>query len=212
MSESVVDAFHRMYYDNHARTWDGPTRYRGHKVLKCPLDLWIYHEIIQEVQPDLIIECGTAHGGSALWFCDQLDLFDKGEVVTLDVAEPRYFPDRPQHPRLTYLQTSSTNAKTIADLHARAVGKQCLVILDSDHCKAHVLDELDAYASLTPVGGYLIVEDTNVHGHPVLPDHAEGPMEALNEWLPLHPEFEVDHSKHKFYLTFNPCGYLRRTS
>lgn len=210
--QELVDGFHELYYLNATRTWDGPTRYRGHKILKNPFDLWIYHEIIQEMRPELVVECGTAHGASALWFADQLDLVGGGQVVTMDIEHPKFFPDRPVDPRITYVNASSVDPSIVATVQALATGKRTLVVLDSAHIKDHVMAELDAYAGLTPVGGWLIVEDTNVHGHPVLPTHAEGPWEAVEAWLPAHPEFQVDESKHKFYLTFNPRGYLKRTN
>jgi cephalosporin hydroxylase len=85
-----------------------------------------------------------------------------------------------------------------------------MVILDSDHAMAHVRAELELYAPMVTAGCYLIVEDTNVNGHPVYPLHGPGPMEALGEFLPRHPEFEVDAECEKFMLTFNPRGYLLR--
>jgi cephalosporin hydroxylase len=35
-------------------------------------------------------------------------------------------------------------------------------------------------------------------------------MEALEEWLPRHPEFVIDTSREKCGLTFNPKGWLKR--
>ena len=76
-----------------------------------------------------------------------------------------------------------------------------MVILDSDHSQAHVSAELSAYAPLVTPGCYLIVEDTCVNGHPLYPDHGPGPMEALDAFLPQHPEFEPDPAREKFMLT-----------
>ena len=59
-------------------------------------------------------------------------------------------------------------------------------------------------------GCYLVVEDTNVNGHPVLPDHGPGPMEAVEDFLATTDDFEVDRSRENRLLTFNPGGYLKR--
>jgi cephalosporin hydroxylase len=85
-----------------------------------------------------------------------------------------------------------------------------LVILDSDHTKDHVLAEMRAYGPLVTRGSYLIVEDTNINGHPVLPDFGPGPWEAVEEFLQGNDQFQVDRSREKLLMTFNPMGYLRR--
>ena len=86
-----------------------------------------------------------------------------------------------------------------------------MVVLDSDHAKDHVLQELNLYSRLVTPGQYLICEDGNINGHPVWPDFGPGPTEALEEFLRGHAqEFEVDRSCEKFLLTFNPGGYLLR--
>ena len=88
-----------------------------------------------------------------------------------------------------------------------------LVILDSDHSRDHVLDELRTLRrrGCRPAR-YLIVEDTNVNGHPVFPEHGPGPMEALEEFLAETEDFEIDPAREKFFLTFNPRGFLRKRS
>ena len=84
---SVVDEFHRLYYDARLfnMTWRN-TWFLGHAVQKCPLDLWLYQEIVHGLQPDVIVEAGTAFGGSALYLASLCDLLKKGRVLTINVA------------------------------------------------------------------------------------------------------------------------------
>ena len=207
--QSVVNAFHKLYYNarRQKRTL-GNTRFLGVDVQKCPLDLWIYQEILFETRPDLIVETGTAQGGSALYLATLCDVMGAGRVVTIDIED---VTGRPRHPRVEYILGGSVDAQILAQVRSRVVeGERVMVILDSDHSQAHVTAELREYSSLVSPGSYLIVEDTNVNGHPVRRDHGPGPMEALDEFLRTPQPFEVDLSREKFFLTFNPRGYLRR--
>lgn len=204
---AVVDAFHELYYGDAAATW-ARTFWRGHLVLKCPLDLWIYQEILVDTRPDLIVETGTFGGGSAYFLASICDLLGHGEVVTIDVDRQRGLPD---HPRITYVVGSSVAEDVLAAVRGRAdAAERVMVILDSDHSRDHVLRELEAYGPLVTPGCYLVVEDTNVNGHPVRADHGPGPMEALRDFLQTTDDFEVDLAREKLLLTFNPSGYLRR--
>lgn len=55
-----ISLFHKVYY--YSKVWK-KTYWLGIPVQKCPLDLWIYQEIIWETKPDFVIETGTAWGG-----------------------------------------------------------------------------------------------------------------------------------------------------
>ena len=85
-----------------------------------------------------------------------------------------------------------------------------MVILDSDHRKPHVLEELRIYGRLVPKGSYVVVEDSNINGHPVFPGYGPGPMEALEEFLAENKDFAIDETMEKHLMTFNPKGYLRK--
>ena len=202
-----IDLFHALFYHSDHQTRAGNT-WLGVPIVKCPLDLWIYQEIVLAVRPDVVVETGTFRGGSALFFASLFDLLGNGRVYTVDVAED---PARPRHPRITYLLGSSTSTEVCARVRdAIAPQENVLVVLDSDHHSDHVLEELTAYHDLVKPGGYLIVEDTHVNGHPVRPGFGPGPMEAVREFLSRHRDFAPDRSREKFLLTFNPMGYLRR--
>lgn len=206
---ATVDAFHALYYG--ARLWEH-TSWLGVPAYKCPLDLWIYQEIIHETRPDLIIETGTAHGGSALFMATVCEAAGRGRIVTIDTT-PR--ARMPVHPRITYVRGSSIDRATLDRVSALvAPGERAMVVLDSLHNRAHVLAELRAYAPFVAVGCSLIVEDSNINGHPVHtdfpPDRGPGPFEAVQEFLTETDAFVPDRVREKFMMTFNPCGYLRR--
>src|SRR5215210_8117062 len=129
-TSSLVDQFLRLYDDHREQTW-GNTFWLGHRVLKCPLDLWCYQEILYDVRPALIIETGTYQGGSALFLASICDLLGKGEVLTIDVDRR---DDRPQHPRISYLTGSSTSNAILRRVRRKVKGtSRVLVILDSGH-------------------------------------------------------------------------------
>jgi cephalosporin hydroxylase len=203
----IIERFHRLYYDRLERTWT-QTRWMGTPVLKCPLDLWTYQEILSETRPDVIVETGTHLGGSARYLAGICDLLGHGRIVTVDVVT---HPGRPEHDRISYLEGSSTSDEVVERIAGLAgEAERVMVILDSDHARDHVLRELQLYAPLVSPGCYLVVEDTNVNGHPVVPGFGPGPMEAVMEFLSGTEAFEVDTSREKLMLTFNPSGYLRR--
>lgn len=205
----IVEEFHRLYYNEMIRTWTS-TFWFGTPTLKCPLDLWVYQEIIHELKPDLIIETGTAGGGSALFLASLCELVGNGRVVTIDIERDEA---RVEHARIEYVQGSSTSGEVVERVRSLAqVSGVVMVILDSDHSKEHVLEELSLFSPFVTPGSYLIVEDTCVNGHPVLPDFGPGPREAVEEFLAQDGDFVVDPSKEKFFLTFNPGGYLKRSA
>ena len=206
----IVSEFHKLYYYAKEKTWKNNTFWLNVPVAKCPLDLWVYQEIISETKPDLIIETGTAYGGSALFLASICDLANHGRIVTIDVEAQA---GRPEHPRIEYRSGSSTAAAVIAELQRlMKPDDRVMVILDSDHRAEHVRQELEVYSPLVSVGCYLIVEDTNINGHPVASIVGAGPMEAVEQFMTGRRNFVIDRQREKFFMTFNPKGYLRRVS
>ena len=206
--------FHRLFYEPHPPGSGRPglhaqTRYHGIETHKCPLDLWIYQEILWDVQPGLIIELGTYRGGTTLFLAHQLQLQgETGHILSID-----HMPvPRPAHPRITYClgETAAPATLAYAQELARHTSGPVLVIHDADHHYAPCLADLEAYGALVTQGSYLIVEDTNVNGHPVLPEWGPGPWEAVERYLQTHADFQRDHAREKYHLTYNPGGYLRR--
>ena len=216
--EQIVSWFHQLYYDlghNKQGTWDR-THWMGVACEKCPFDMWVYQELLFRIRPGLIIETGTRHGGSAWFYAHMCDLLGTGEIITVDI-QPN--PSVPRHPRITYLTGSSTDPAILDQLHARARARArpdsggnspVFVILDSDHSADHVLAEMRLYHSLVTPGSYMVVEDTNVNGHPVYRSHGPGPTEALAQFMTENHDFEIDRDCERHLLTMHPWGWLRK--
>jgi cephalosporin hydroxylase len=204
LDRAAVARTHDVFYESDA--WTKAT-WLGAQALKNPLDLWIYQEIMFETKPELVVETGTYRGGSAFFLATMCDVLGAGEVVSIDIEPLR--DDYPEHPRITYLGgRSSTDPGVLEEVRTRAAGGRTLVVLDSDHSQEHVEAELEAYAPLVPVGGYVIVEDSNIGR--IREDLLPGPLQAIERFLAGTDEFEIDREREKFLITFNPSGYLRR--
>jgi cephalosporin hydroxylase len=204
---SIIDEFHKLFYGTWGDEIYTKVFYKGIPCLKYPTDLWIYQEIFFEYKPEVIVEIGTFRGGSALWLGDTVKNLDLNcKVITIDISDQAVA----RHPDVEYIIQNSLDSTFAENLVKLYADKRVIVILDSLHTRDHVYTEMELYKDLIKPGGYLIVEDTNLNGHPVRLDYGAGPMEAVNQFLPRHPEFVVDESRHKFLISTNIRGYLKR--
>ena len=207
LKQMAIDLFENIYYDSARTTWDDMS-WLGVPCQKYPTDLWIYQEIISSLKPDVIIETGTLYGGSALYLASLLDLIGHGRVISIDIQIRQ---DRPRHPRVTYITGSSVSPEVIRQLEPLLEGSASrMVILDSDHRKPHVDEELRIYSRYVTRDQYLIVEDSAINGHPISAQFGPGPFESLALFLRDRQDFTVDKTKEKFFLTANHNGYLLR--
>ncbi|SRR5258706_6634157 len=207
----ILRGFHELYWygQEDIKPWT-QTKWLGVPALKCPLDLWMYQQIIHETRPAVIVETGVNEGGSSLFLASMLDLLGGGKVIACDITLAKVSPIVKKHPRITLVEGSSIGNKIVSRISNECADQSVMVILDSDHSYKHVREELNLYSKLVTVGNYLICEDSNVNGHPVYPDHGPGPFEAVEEFIRENTGWYIDHSCERFLLTFNPSGYLKR--
>lgn len=205
--KGVIDEFHKLFYA--CPFTHGMTYFENVPLLKSPSDLWVYQEMLWDLRPTLIIETGTACGGSALFFARTLDrIGGQSMVVTIDIDAA---PEMPKHRRITPIIGSSVDPEIVRAMRACAsTHPRVMVVLDSDHSQEHVMAELEAYADLVTPGQFLVVEDTNICGRPVEIDWkgGPGPGEAVDAWWPAHPEFETHPMTQRYLMTFHT--WLRR--
>lgn len=209
-----MDAYHRWYYDT--GVWQHVS-FLGVPCLKSVSDLWNYQEIIHNLKPSLVVEFGTHFGGSALYFSNILRAMSSlSRVVSVDLDLGCVDISVRRDPRIVLIESNTASpmvARHIGDLRLAHPGP-ILVVLDSDHRKTHVLNEMLVLRNVMQKDDYLVVEDGNVNGNPVLPEWGDGPMEAIVEYERLFPlDYIHDRSREtKFGFTFAPNGFLVRKS
>ena len=212
--DEIVEQFYKVYYkEDRLRT-----TFLGIASLQYPTDNWAIQEIITEIKPDFIVETGTNAGGTALFYATILEMLNgKGRILTVNVEEhdPRVLNLAVWRKRVEFLRGSSVSSDVFEKIKNKVRGHKVLVTLDSLHTKDHVLKEIQLYSELVSLNSYLIVQDTQLMGHPIplaIYSHEgkEGPFEAVQEFLANNDKFVIDHSRERFLLTANPSGFLKR--
>jgi len=175
------------------------TTYFGVPTLRCPVDFWIYQELIVEMRPDVIVEIGNYCGGSALAVAHLCDLLGHGRVIGVDLSHV-YVADRVrQHPRISFIDGDACASFRRG---AAQIGpdESVLVIEDSSHTYENTLNVLRTYSALIRPGGYFIVEDS-IYNHGLAGGPMPGPFEAIETFLEETPAFESDRQRESFVIT-----------
>jgi len=203
-------------------------KWMGRPIIQYPQDIIAVQELIWDIKPDLIIETGVAHGGSAVFFASLLELNAQSggpkdaEVCCVEIELRAHNREailsHPMYPRLRIFDGSSVDekiAKVIAEKAARC--RRVMVILDSNHTHDHMLGELSLYAPLVTVGSYCVVFDTVIEDLDGVEfadrpwGKGNNPKTAVAEFLKMNSDFVVDYSiDEKLLISAAPGGYLKR--
>lgn len=201
----------------------------GRPIIQYPQDIMAMQEIIWEVQPDLIIETGIAHGGSLIFYASMLELLGRGAVLGIDIDirehNRREIEKHPMYKRITMYEGSSIDDNMVNKVFAFAKDyEKVLVVLDSCHSGEHVYEECKKYSPLVKLGSYLVVMDTCCEmvyekeaQKDSLPDWLDRPwglgdnaMTGMNKFLETTDRFEIDwRIDAKLQISCAPNGYLR---
>lgn len=189
-------------------------RWMGVNALKQVSDLWVYQEILYETKPDIVVEIGSHKGGTTLFLAHMMDILGHGEILSLDITHDHFLAN---HPRVTKITGDCSSPEVFESVKKITSGKKTMVIHDGDHTTPAVLRDLQLYAPLVTEGQYFIVEDGHVDvfnpARVKASNLSDGPMKAVLQYLEKNAgQFEIDDSKERFLLTFNPRGYLKRLS
>lgn len=199
----------------------------GRPIIQLPEDMVRMQEVIYRVKPDVIIETGVAHGGSLIYYASLCKAMEKGRVIGIDIeirAHNRAAIEAHEMSGYITLVEGSSTAPEIVDSVKKIVkpGEKVLVILDSNHTKQHVADELAAYCDIVTPDSYIVATDgimLDLHDVPRGSPEWEWdhPTAAAAEFAQAHPEFALEQPAWPFnesVLTENithwPGAWLRR--
>jgi cephalosporin hydroxylase len=199
----------------------------GRPVIQLPSDLVRLQENIHRLSPDVIVETGVAHGGSLVFHASLCKVLGRGRVIGIDVDirphNRRAIEAHPLASLITLIEGSSTDPGVVGRVTSLIrAGESVLVLLDSNHTRAHVLAELEAYHRLVTPGSFLAVADGIMRDLHDTPRGAPGwrednPAAAVTDFLARHPEFELetpappfDERLSRSETTYWPDGWLRR--
>jgi len=199
----------------------------GRPIIQLPEDMIRLQEVVYKVKPDVIIETGIAHGGSLIYSASLCQGLGKGRVIGIDIEirphNRKALEEHPLFPYITLIEGSST-APTTAEKVKSLIqpGESVFVILDSNHSKQHVLDELETYHSLVTPGSYIVATDgvmKDLHDIPLGDPEWEWnhPTAAAEEFACAHPEFiwetpetVFNEANIKPMITYWPGAWLKR--
>lgn len=199
----------------------------GRPVIQLPEDLIRIQELIYEVQPDVIVETGVAHGGSLIFYAGLCTAIGKGRVIGIDIdIRPNNLKAIESHrlsPLINLVEGSSISPDVVEKVHCQiGSSEKVLVLLDSNHSQSHVEAELRAYAPLVNCGSYIVACDgimQDLSGAPrTEADWSwNNPITAVKMFLDDNPDFELSEPKWPFNegflrnrVTYWPQAYLRR--
>lgn len=199
----------------------------GRPIIQLPEDVLRMQEVIYAIKPDVIIETGVAHGGSLILYASLCKAMGKGRVVGIDIEirphNRRAIEAHELSSYITLLEGSSIAADTVQRAAALVKPKETvLVILDSNHTKAHVAAELAAYSKLVTPGSYIVATDGSMEFlHDVPRGEADwitdNPSAAAREFAEEHSEFVLEQPAWPFNeselrenITHWPSAWLRR--
>lgn len=198
----------------HEVTW------MGIPIIQFPEDLCMMQELLWKVRPDVIVECGIAHGGSLVFYASQMELMGKGRVIGVDVEIRHHnrlaITNHMMSHRIKLIEGSSIAPETIEQVKENIQGaRKVLVILDSNHSTEHVAKELELYSGMVSEGSYLIAMDGAQAYVWDIPNAKPGwdkdnPLIAIEQFTARDERFVVDEHYTRLKVTSNPKGYLRR--
>lgn len=180
-------------------------------AIKIQEDVDRYNRIIEDTEPEVIIELGTSAGGAAQYYASiGLDVITVDIVGTVTQDKIRSCVNK-----VTWIVGDSIDRNCYNRIRHEVAGRRCMLSVDSDHHACHVLAEMDMYSNLVTVGCYMVVEDGIFRWLPQDENNHwpgdHGPLSAIEAFLEVDDRFEWDDEIERMHsITMNVGGWLRR--
>jgi len=201
----------------------------GRPIIQLPEDMIRTQEVIWRLKPDVIVETGVAHGGSLIYYASLCKAIGNGRIIGVDIEirshNRKAIEDHEMFPYITLIEGSSTDVLIVDQVKSLINEHETvLVILDSNHTKEHVADELEAYHEMVSTGSYIVATDGSMKDLSDVPRGGEdwdwnNPHAAAKEFASSHPDFVIEQPIWPFnesHLTDNithwPGAWLKRNS
>lgn len=173
----------------------------GRPIIQLPEDMVRMQEAIFAIKPDVIIETGVAHGGSLIFYASLFHAMGRGRVIGVDIEirphNRKAIETHPLSSYITLIEGSSTAVDVVAQVakHVKPTDS-VMVVLDSNHTRQHVLDELKAYAKFVSSGSYAVATDGVMMNVADVPRGTPGwetdnPTMAAADFLKVDSSFEL---------------------
>ena len=199
----------------------------GRPVIQLPEDMIRMQEVIYRIKPDVIIETGVAHGGSLIFYASLCKAMGKGRIIGIDIEIRKHNRKAIEAHELfsyiTLVEGSSIEKNIVDKVHSLVEqGEKTLVILDSNHSRQHVLEELRAYCDLVSEGSYIVATDGVMKYLDDVPRgqddwNSNNPVEAVHDFMKENtdftleqPEWPFNESNLKNNITHWPDAWLKR--
>jgi cephalosporin hydroxylase len=201
----------------------------GRPIIQLPDDMFRVQDVLYRLKPDVIIETGVAHGGSLIFYASLCKAMGRGRIIGVDVEiRPHNRAAIEAHELFAYItliEGSSISPAVVDEVRGEIKpGETVFAMLDSNHTKQHVLDELRAYAPMVSQGSYIVVADgimEDVVGAPrTKPDWSwNNPKAAAIEFVAQDPRFVIEEPPFSFNegvvrdrVTYWPSAYVKRVN
>jgi cephalosporin hydroxylase len=198
----------------------------GVPIIQLPSDVIVLQELIYKIRPKFIIECGIGHGGMLLFYATILKALQirKYKVIGIDIkirnTNKKKLLKNYLIKNIELIEKNSTENNIIDFLKKKYSIKakdKKIIILDSNHTREHVLNELNLYSKILKKGDYIVVMDTIIEfidkkfNKSKKFSKGNSPFNAVSIFLQKNKDYKIDkYYENKSFLTVARNGFLKK--